>query len=79
MKKILSLVLVAMLILSTGICSALADGSFKVGIAFANQQNVRFAFDEAFMREVIEAAGGEFEARYEKAAAFLLSKFDSGA
>ena len=59
MKKILSLVLVAMLILSTGICSALADGSFKVGIAFANQQNVRFAFDEAFMREVIEAAGGE--------------------
>ena len=27
----------------------------------------------------IEAAGGEFEARYEKAAAFLLSKFDSGA
>ena len=29
--------------------------------------------------EQIEAAGGEFEARYEKAAAFLLSKFDSGA
>lgn len=51
-----------------------------------DQIELRLAVDAIVERESlyptaaeIEAAGGEFEARYEKAAAFLLSKFDSGA
>lgn len=59
MKKTVTLVMVLALLLSACICNTAFASDFKVGIAFANQQSPRFAFDEQFMREVIEAAGGE--------------------
>ncbi|MEG1516224.1 MAG: substrate-binding domain-containing protein [Clostridia bacterium] len=60
MKKMLSLVMVVALILSVCVCgSAIAEEKIKIGVAFANQQSRRFAFDEAYMRKVIEGQGAE--------------------
>jgi len=60
MKKLVTLVMILSLVLSMfSFSSALADEPIKVGVSFANQVARRFAFDEAFMREVCEAAGAE--------------------
>ena len=59
MKKLVSLIVAAILLMSVCCSTVLAEGSFKIGISFAQQQSIRFSYDEAYMREVIEAAGGE--------------------
>ncbi len=60
MKKMVSLVMVVALVLSMCICgTAFADDKIKIGVSFAQQQSPRFAYDEAYMREVIEGQGAE--------------------
>lgn len=43
----------------TPIGAAADEPAFKVGIAFANENGARWHYDEKFMVETIEAAGGE--------------------
>lgn len=60
MKKLVTLVMVLSLLVSVfGFTNAMAEDTIKVGVSFANQVSRRFSFDEAFMREVCEAAGAE--------------------
>jgi D-xylose transport system substrate-binding protein len=85
MKRILSLFLVLVMILTTTACGNTSgtqgdvssqsptqsskpvgndsqkddNKPFKVGIAFATEVAARFKFDEKFMKDTIEAAGGE--------------------
>lgn len=60
MKKRVATLLAATMALASVISpmTAMADEGFTVGISFANQNGARWAYDEKFMVETIEAAGG---------------------
>ena len=60
MKKLVSLIVVLALALSACLCgTALGEDKIKIGVSFAQQQSPRFAYDEMYMRQVVEAQGGE--------------------
>ena len=60
MKKLISLIVVLALALSACLCgTALGEDKIKIGVSFAQQQSPRFAYDEMYMRQVVEAQGGE--------------------
>lgn len=60
MKKRATTLLAATLTLTSAICpmNAMAEDEFTVGIAFANENGARWHYDEKFMVDAIEAAGG---------------------
>lgn len=61
MKKRAAGLLAATMLVSSMVnpMTAMADDGFKIGIAFANENGARWHYDEKFMVETIEAAGGE--------------------